>query len=145
MKFAPFALAAAALVCGNAIAQAPSTAERADNRAKAARAADKATPGPAERARNRSKAAELADKATPDAGERAQNRSKVGKLVDKATPDASQRARNRAKAAELASRVTGRDGGRTEMGAAGDGRSDGDRRQRMDQAYADWQRQQGSR
>ena len=152
----------AALLCGSAVAQLPDAAQRAENRAKAAELLDKATPGPAERARNRAKAAELADKVTPDADQRARNRAKTAELADKATPDADQRAENRAKAghvahkaaagAKHAGRATKRKAEAMGAGPAADStyaegdRGDSSRRERMDAAYSDWQRQQqGSR
>ncbi len=176
MKLIPIALAAA-VACGSALAQAPDAAQRAENRAKAAEVADKATPGPAQRAQNRAKAAEVADKATPDASQRAQNRAKAANVAEKGV-DGAKRAgqatkRGVSRAAEAtgnaarsaASKVRntgeniarrlppapatqtadGRVGGSSEMGA-GPGVStasagDSGRRSRMDDAYANWQRQ----
>lgn len=183
MKLVPIAIAAI-LACGSVAAQAPDAAQRAQNRAKAAEVADKATPGPAERARNRAKAAEVADKATPDARQRAENRAKAGNVADKGV-DGAKRAGNATKrGVQRAAKVTGNvtrnaaakvrntgeaiarrlppapaqrtvgddPSGRAAMGAgpavntasAGD-RGDNDRRQRMDDAYGNWQRQSGSR
>ena len=137
---------AAAVLGASAMAQAPDAAQRAENRAKASELVDKATPGPAQRARNRAKAAELADRATPNAAQRAENRAKAADFLDKVTPSPAQRARNRAKAAELADKVTPEaKGARPTNSASADDRGDSRRRERIDDAYANWQRQHGSR
>jgi len=91
-------------------------------------------PDAAQRAENRAKASELVDKATPGPAQRARNRAKAAELANKATPDAAQRAENRAKAGELVDKVT-----------PDADRGDSRRRERMDDAYGNWQRQHGSR
>ena len=131
----------AALLCGSAVAQLPDAAQRAENRAKAAELLDKATPGPAERARNRAKAAELADKVTPDADQRARNRAKAGHVAHKAAAGAKHAGRATKRKAEAMGAGPAADS----TYAEGD-RGDSSRRERMDAAYSDWQRQQqGSR
>jgi pyruvate/2-oxoglutarate dehydrogenase complex dihydrolipoamide acyltransferase (E2) component len=130
---------AAALVAGAARAQAPDAAQRAENRAKARELVDKATPGPAQRARNRAKAAELADKVTPDADRRAKNRAKAGNVADK-TADGTKRAGRAAKRD-----VEAMGAGSAVNTASADDRGDSRRRERMDDAYGNWQRQHGSR
>lgn len=139
----------------------PGPTQRAQNRAKTRELADKATPGPTQRAENRAKAGNVADK-TVEGTQRAGQATKRGVArVGEATGNVARRAAAKVRstgeaiARKLppgpAERGMGNDtGGRTAMGAGGTVNSaavDGDssRRDRMDDAYSNWQRQQGSR
>lgn len=140
----------------------PGPAQRAKNRAKAAEVADKATPDAAKRAENREKAGNVADK-TVDGAKRAGSATKRGaeraaEVTGDVTRKAAAKVRNTGEAIARklppgpAERGMGDDrGGRTAMGAgpavstaSADDRGDSSRRQRMDDAYGNWQRQ-GSR
>jgi hypothetical protein len=141
MKLVPIAIAAA-LVCGSAMAQAPDSAQRAENRAKAGNVADKTVDG-AKRAgqatkRGVARAGEAVGNVARSAAAKVRN---TGEAISRKLPPAPG---ERGMANDTSSRsAMGASG--TANSAAPDDRGDSGRRSRMDDAYANWQRQQGSR
>ncbi len=138
MKLVPIAIAAV-LACGSALAQqAPDAAQRAENRAKAGNVAEKGVDG-AKRAgaatqRGVKRAAEVTGNVTRNAASKVRN---TGEALARKLPQAP-----------AARGVGSDDPGRTAMGAGPDVNSaggDATRRQRMDDAYGNWQRQNGRR
>lgn len=141
MKLVPIAIAAA-LLCGSAMAQAPDAAQRAENRAKAGNVADKTVEGAKRAGEATKRGVARAGEATGNVARRAAAKVRsTGEAISRRLPPGP------------AERGMGNDtGGRTAMGASGtvnsaatDDRGDGSRQARMDDAYANWQRQQGSR
>lgn len=144
MKFVPIALAAV-LACGFAQAQVtPDASQRAENRAKAGNVAEKGV-NTAKRAgkatkRGVKRAAEVTGNAASTAASKVRS---TGEALARRLPPAP---------AQRASVGSGEAEGRTAMGAgpavdtaSADNRGDSSRRQRMDDAYGNWQRQGGRR
>jgi hypothetical protein len=136
----------------------PGPAQRAKNRAKAAEVADKATPDAGERAQNRAKVGNVAEKGI-DGAKRAGQATKRGvgraaEVTGDVTRNAASKVRNTGEAiarklppAPAERGMADARDGRTAMGAgpavnsaSADG-ADDSRRQRMDDAYGNWQRQ----